>query len=48
MNQEFFERAMKVIDELTVEEMYEFFKAHNIDFVIRQFPEPQDEENDDD
>ena len=40
---------MKVIDELTDEEMYEYFTKHGFDFTIRQFPEPQeDEENNDD
>ena len=50
MNQAFFEHAKKVLDELTDEQMWEALTKAGIDCSIRQFPEPEevDEEDDDD
>lgn len=46
MNQAFFEEAMKIIDNLTDEEIYEGLKEYGIEVSIRQYPEPkEDNEN---
>lgn len=47
MNQAFFEYAMKVIDNLTDEELYEGLQRAGIDATIRQYPEPERKPGDD-
>jgi hypothetical protein len=41
MNQEFLENALKIIDEMTDEELFESLKAFGIDVTIRQYPEQE-------
>jgi len=44
MNQAFFEEAMKIIENLTDEEIYEGLKKHGIEAYIRQYPEPKEDQ----
>jgi len=41
MNQAFYEHAKKIIENLTVEELYEALTKAGIDVTVRQYPEPE-------
>lgn len=42
MNQEFFDHALEIIENISDEELYEALRSAGIDATIRQYPEPED------
>jgi hypothetical protein len=44
MNQTLYEEALAILDSMTMQDHYDMLQEFGIDFVLRQYPEPEEKE----